>query len=117
MPLYEYECTACHRRIEKIKTSFNAAPETICPFCGGALEQSLSAPAVQFKGSGFYTTDYAKSGSGAPKSSEGSSDSPKDSPKENGSKTDVAASAEKPSSTAPAKSEAAPAAPAPAKSE
>lgn len=60
MPLYEYECQKCHRRVEKIQ-SFSAAPLTTCEHCGGPLEKLISAPAIQFKGSGWYVTDYAKS--------------------------------------------------------
>lgn len=63
MPLYEYECQQCHRRVEKIQ-SFNAPPETVCPHFGGKLERVISAPAIQFKGAGWYITDYAKSGGG-----------------------------------------------------
>ncbi len=66
MPLYEYECTKCHHRFEKIM-KFSDRPVTKCPECGGKVEQMISAPAVQFKGSGWYVTDYAK------KSSSGSS--------------------------------------------
>lgn len=62
MPLYEYECQKCHRRVEKIQ-SFSADPLTTCEHCGGPLEKLISAPAFQFKGSGWYVTDYAKSGS------------------------------------------------------
>jgi len=65
MPLIEYECTACHKRVEKIQ-SFSATPMSVCPHCGGAMEQCISAPAVQFKGSGWYVTDYAKSGAAKP---------------------------------------------------
>jgi putative FmdB family regulatory protein len=63
MPLYEYECQQCHRRVEKIQ-SFSAPPETVCPHCGGKLERVISAPAIQFKGAGWYINDYAKSGGG-----------------------------------------------------
>jgi putative FmdB family regulatory protein len=62
MPLYEYECKKCHHRIEKIQ-SFSARHIKKCPDCGGVLEQVISAPAVQFKGSGWYVTDYAKKSS------------------------------------------------------
>ncbi|HET9784840.1 MAG TPA: FmdB family zinc ribbon protein [Terriglobales bacterium] len=66
MPLYEYECTRCHKRVEKIQ-SFSAEPLRECAYCGGELEKLISAPAIQFKGSGWYVTDYAKSsGSSAP---------------------------------------------------
>ena len=66
MPLYEYECTACHKHTEKIQ-KFSDPPVKKCPECGGPVEQLLSAPIVQFKGSGWYVTDYAS------KSSAGSS--------------------------------------------
>jgi putative FmdB family regulatory protein len=59
MPLYEYECRKCKHRFEKI-VKFSDAPEKKCPKCGGPVEQLLSAPAVQFKGTGWYVTDYAK---------------------------------------------------------
>ncbi len=64
MPLYEYECKQCHQRLEKIQ-SFSAPHETKCPKCGGELERVISAPAIQFKGAGWYVNDYAKSGSKA----------------------------------------------------
>ena len=65
MPLYEYECKKCHHRFERI-VKFSDKPMKKCPDCGGAVEQLISAPAVQFKGSGWYVTDYAKkSGSAA----------------------------------------------------
>jgi putative FmdB family regulatory protein len=59
MPLYEYQCKKCHHRFEKIQ-KFSDAHLKKCPECGGPLEQLISAPAVQFKGSGWYVTDYAK---------------------------------------------------------
>ena len=59
MPLYEFECKKCHHRFEKIQ-SFSA-PDPQCEKCGGKVERLLHAPAVQFKGSGWYVTDYAKS--------------------------------------------------------
>ena len=59
MPLYEYECRKCKHRFEKIQ-KFSDPPEKKCPKCGGPVEQVLSAPAVQFKGTGWYVTDYAK---------------------------------------------------------
>jgi len=75
MPLYEYECKKCHHRIEKIQ-SFSARHMKKCPDCGGLLEQVISAPAVQFKGSGWYVTDYAKkSSAGSSSSSNGDSSS------------------------------------------
>ncbi|MGA2372676.1 MAG: FmdB family zinc ribbon protein [Candidatus Korobacteraceae bacterium] len=82
LPLYEYQCRKCHSLMERIQ-KFSDPPLTTCPHCGGELEQLISAPAVQFKGSGWYVTDYAKgsskdsgksgNGSASPSSSEGKS--------------------------------------------
>jgi putative FmdB family regulatory protein len=87
MPLYEYECKKCHHRFEKIQ-KFSDPHVKKCPKCGGPIEQVISAPAVQFKGSGWYVTDYAKKSS-APSSSNSSSngDSSSSSKKENKSKS------------------------------
>jgi putative FmdB family regulatory protein len=73
MPLYEYLCKKCGHRFEKIQ-KFSDKPIKKCPDCGGQVEQVLTAPAVQFKGSGWYVTDYAKK-SHAPSSDSGSKDS------------------------------------------
>ena len=63
MPLYEFECEACKTRFERIQKFSDANPE-ICPTCGkGPVRRLLSSPAIQFKGSGFYITDYAKKSS------------------------------------------------------
>jgi putative FmdB family regulatory protein len=64
MPLYEYECDACSHRFEKIR-KFSDPPLNECPKCGGPVHKLQSAPAIQFKGTGFYITDYAKKDSGA----------------------------------------------------
>ena len=64
MPLYEYECGSCGRRFERIQ-KFSDPPVTDCPECGGPVRKLFSSPAIQFKGSGFYITDYAKSGRSA----------------------------------------------------
>lgn len=61
MPLYEYLCGSCGHRFERIQ-KFSDAPLTECPSCGGPVEKQVSSPAIQFKGSGWYITDYAKSG-------------------------------------------------------
>jgi putative FmdB family regulatory protein len=58
VPLYEYECTKCHKRTEKIE-HVSGPHLKKCPHCGGKVEQLLAAPAIQFKGSGWYVTDYA----------------------------------------------------------
>src|SRR5882672_3760648 len=59
MPLYEYQCDACGHRFEKIQ-KFSDPLEDKCPQCGGPVHKLVSSPAIQFKGSGFYITDYAK---------------------------------------------------------
>jgi putative FmdB family regulatory protein len=74
MPLYEYECDACGHRFEKIQ-KFSDPLEDTCPTCGGHVHKLMSSPAIQFKGSGFYITDYPKGDKGsAPKSDGGKSD-------------------------------------------
>jgi putative FmdB family regulatory protein len=59
MPLYEYLCDACGHRFEKIQKFSDPLIDT-CPVCGGHVHKLMSSPAIQFKGSGFYITDYAK---------------------------------------------------------
>ncbi|ODS58691.1 MAG: transcriptional regulator [Acidobacteria bacterium SCN 69-37] len=61
MPLYEYLCGSCGHRFERIQ-KFSDAPLTECPACGGHVDKQVSSPAIQFKGSGWYITDYARSG-------------------------------------------------------
>ena len=64
MPLYEYKCDACGKRFEVIQKFSDAAPDA-CKHCGkGPVHRQMSSPAIQFKGSGFYITDYAKKTSG-----------------------------------------------------
>ena len=58
MPLYEYQCTKCGERTE-ILQRFSDPPYAHCPKCGGEVKKLFSSPAIQFKGSGFYKTDYA----------------------------------------------------------
>jgi putative FmdB family regulatory protein len=74
MPLYEYQCKKCKHRFEKI-LKFSDKHIRKCPECGGPVEQLLSAPAVQFKGSGWYVTDYAKKSSAPHSASSSDSDS------------------------------------------
>ncbi len=62
MPLYEYECFVCGHRFERIRRVAEASDMT-CPECGGSVRRLLSAPALQFKGSGWYVTDYGKGNS------------------------------------------------------
>ena len=63
MPLYEYECVKCGRRKEKIE-NVDGPHLKKCPHCGGKVERLVTAPAIQFKGAGWYVTDYAKKSSG-----------------------------------------------------
>jgi putative FmdB family regulatory protein len=77
MPLYEYECKKCGHRFEKIQ-KFSDRMVKKCPECGGQVEQMISAPAVQFKGSGWYVTDYAKKSSSPGSSGDSSSKEKKD---------------------------------------
>jgi putative FmdB family regulatory protein len=75
MPLYEYLCHGCGKKFEVIQ-KFSDEPLTTHPECGGAAEKLVSAPAFHLKGTGWYATDYAKSGSStAPKKDEASSSS------------------------------------------
>src|SRR5215471_1023666 len=72
MPLYEYECQTEGNRFEVIQ-KFSDAPLTTCPTCGGPVRRLISSPAIQFKGSGWYITDYARKGAQSDK--KGTSDS------------------------------------------
>lgn len=95
MPLYEYQCKKCGHRFERIQR-FSDPLVKKCPDCGGKVEQLLSAPAVQFKGSGWYVTDYARksgSASGSESGSKSDSDSKSDS-KESTDKKDKKPKAE-----------------------
>lgn len=72
MPIYEYQCQKCGHRLEAMQR-FSDAPLTECPECEGALKKLISAPAFQFKGSGWYVTDYA--GKKSEKKGDGAADS------------------------------------------
>ena len=63
MPLYEYKCLSCGRQMERIE-KVDGPHLKKCPHCGGKVEVLISAPAVQFKGAGWYVTDYGKKTSG-----------------------------------------------------
>ena len=62
MPLYEYQCTKCNNRFERIQ-KFSDPLVTDCPLCGGKVERTISIPAIHFKGSGWYVTDYGNKSS------------------------------------------------------
>ncbi len=89
MPLYEYECAKCHTRTEKIE-SVSGPHLKKCPNCGGRVERVVTAPAIQFKGAGWYVTDYAgKNASraeGAASENSAASDPSKESKKETATK-------------------------------
>jgi putative FmdB family regulatory protein len=90
VPLYEYECRKCKHRFEKIE-SVSASATKKCPKCGGKATRLPSAPAIQFKGSGWYVTDYASKGSSATsgeKSEEKASASDKSEKSEKSEKSD-----------------------------
>ncbi len=91
MPLYEYQCDACGGRIERIRKFSDPPLDEPCPSCGGHLTKLLSSPAIQFKGAGWYVTDYAKSGS----SSAGSSSRSGENKSETAEKKDASGSTEK----------------------
>jgi putative FmdB family regulatory protein len=97
MPLYEYECESCEKRFERIQ-KFSDPPIDVCPNCGkGPVKKLPSSPAIQFKGSGFYITDYAKkgapeSGTTGSQSKSASSDSSSESTGSSSTKTDSSAS-------------------------
>jgi putative FmdB family regulatory protein len=75
MPLYEYQCELCHERFERIQ-KFSDPPLDVCPKCGsGPVKKLLSSPAIQFKGSGWYITDYARKSGDATTSSSADSTS------------------------------------------
>ena len=75
MPLYEYECDGCRRRFELIR-KFSDPPLASCPTCGGPVRKLFSSPAIQFKGTGWYVTDYArKPGAGEEASGKPAADS------------------------------------------
>jgi putative FmdB family regulatory protein len=76
LPLYEYQCAACGR-FELIQ-KFSDAPLSACPTCGGEVQKLLSAPAIQFKGTGWYVTDYARKSSPSERSAKEGSANDKD---------------------------------------
>ena len=101
MPLYEYQCDACKRRFEVIR-KFSDPELQVCTLCGkGPVQRLMSSPAIQFKGSGWYITDYSQKGKADSESS--STPSPADSKSSSSdsttAKTDTPAPAAKPASS------------------
>ncbi len=101
MPLYEYACTACQKHVEKIQ-KFSDPEITICPHCGGHLERVLSAPAISFKGGGWYADGYASAKPSSGSASESTSS-------ESSTKPSTESSAPAASTPAPAAAPSAPA--------
>src|SRR5215471_8361561 len=103
MPIYGYRCTECGHELEVLQ-SMSAEPLKVCPECGGALRKLLYPVGVQFKGSGFYTTDY-RNGGGAKSKSDGGSSSDSNESKESSSSESKASgtSSEKKAETAATK--------------
>lgn len=100
MPLYEYACDKCGDRFE-VMQKFADEPLTTHEKCGGPVQRLISAPALQFKGSGWYITDYAKGGASSPSSENGSpakSDNKSDS-KSEGSSESKSAKTESPAAS------------------
>ncbi|HKD19011.1 MAG TPA: FmdB family zinc ribbon protein [Thermoanaerobaculia bacterium] len=91
MPIYEYVCGSCKKKTEVIQR-VNEAPLKVCPHCGGKLKKAISAPAIQFKGSGFYITDYAR---GSSSGGEGGSKSAGEKSESRGDKSEKAGKSEK----------------------
>lgn len=96
MPLFEYQCETCRHRFEKIQKFSDPLADT-CPSCGGKAMRLPSSPAIQFKGSGFYITDYAKKSSADAGKAEGAKDSNTDAKATSGtdSKSDSGSSTSK----------------------
>jgi putative FmdB family regulatory protein len=104
LPLYEYRCLKCDRHTDKIE-NLNGPHLKKCPHCGGKVESVLTAPAIQFKGSGWYVNDYGRKSSGGDASkSEQSDKSEKQEKSEKSEKSDKAEKSEK-SSKSDSKSE------------
>jgi putative FmdB family regulatory protein len=85
VPLYEYECTKCHKKTEKIE-NVSGPHLKKCPHCGGKVERLQAAPAIQFKGAGWYVTDYAVKKAGNADNAPAEKVPAKESPKEPASK-------------------------------
>jgi putative FmdB family regulatory protein len=87
MPLYEYRCEACEHLFEVIQR-FSDPPVSVCPSCGnGPVVKLLSSPAIQFKGTGWYITDYARKGKDGAAASDGSGKKKEAGTSEGGAKT------------------------------
>ena len=86
VPLYEYQCKKCQHRFELLQR-FSDPQVKVCPRCGGEVQQIISPPAVQFKGSGWYVTDYARKSSPSVKDGGKKAETRSESPKPSSSET------------------------------
>lgn len=107
MPIYEYQCLVCGTRTEHLQ-KISDPPLPACPKCGGEVKKLISSPAFQFKGSGWYATDYAGKSGGAPKSESSSSEAKSDAAKSEKSDGGTSSSSSSSESKAEAKKEAKP---------
>jgi putative FmdB family regulatory protein len=105
MPLYEYACEKCGDRFE-VMQKFSDEPLTTHEKCGGAVHRLISAPALQFKGSGWYVTDYARGGTSSPASDNGAATKSDASSNSGAGKTDASSSSS--TTSTPSSSEAKP---------
>jgi putative FmdB family regulatory protein len=116
MPLYEYECDACHQRFEVIQKKFSDPAPEACARCGkGPVHRLQSTPAIQFKGSGWYITDYAGGRSNSASSTSSSDSEAKTESKQDGDKKPAGDSSSSKSDTASTASSTTPAKPTPSK--
>ena len=117
MPLYEYQCDDCGGRFERIRKFSDPPLDEPCPKCGGPVKKMISSPAIQFKGKGWYVTDYAKSGSESKSDSAGADTKGDAKTKDSSSESKPDSGASSTGGTSETKSESKPATPSPAKTE
>jgi len=101
VPIYEYECESCGKRFELIQ-KLSDEPLSVCKFCGGTVSRLISSPAIQFKGTGWYVTDYARKSTASP--ADGESKEGKESKKEDAKPAASSAKESKPAGDASAAS-------------
>jgi putative FmdB family regulatory protein len=105
MPLYEYECEAEQRHRFEVIQKFSDPPVETCPTCGSRVHKLISSPAFQFKGTGWYVTDYARKGGSDSRSSESPGTSTTTRSQDSSGSSSSAASSSSGSSDSPAKSD------------
>ena len=103
MPLYEFQCETCHKVTERIQ-KYSDPPMETCPACGGPVKKLVSSPAIQFKGTGWYITDYARKSGNGSGTSASSGESDKSEKKESG-ESEKSETKKTESTTTPSKSD------------